>query len=155
MKLATTCEFENDDGEIKTQIFQNCTSHNLRTKALERPELSLSQLLDIGKAMELSKLQAANIEAKQEALKVSKVIGNGGRNRHSYNQNQDGGRAIQNPKKRTVSWVNRKLATGNRKVNAGVVEKITRMERTIKVEKHRVQLLGKCVMLVENLITFK
>ena len=99
-KLATTCEFENDDREIKTQIVQNCTSHKLRTKALERPELSLSQLLDIGKAMELSKLQAANIEDKQEALKVSKVISNRGRNRHSYKQNQDGGRAIQNPKTR-------------------------------------------------------
>ena len=45
---AMTCEFENTDTEIKTQIVQNCLSHKLRMKALQNPDLTLSQLLDAG-----------------------------------------------------------------------------------------------------------
>ena len=53
-QLAVTCEFDDVDREIKTQIVQSCGSHKLRTKALENPSYTLTQLLDAGKAMELS-----------------------------------------------------------------------------------------------------
>ena len=55
--------------EIKTQIVQSCSSHNLRTEALENLSYTLTQLLDVGKAMELSKAQATNIEDKQSVHK--------------------------------------------------------------------------------------
>ena len=51
-QLAVTCEFDDVDREIKTQIVQSCSSHKLRTKALENPSYTLTQLLDAGKAME-------------------------------------------------------------------------------------------------------
>ena len=70
-RLAMTCEFANTDREIKTQIVQNCLSHKLRMKALQNPDLTLTQLLDAGKAMEMSKTQAENIEGKQEINKMS------------------------------------------------------------------------------------
>ena len=63
-RLAVTCEFANADREIKTQIVRNCLSHKLRMKALQNPGLTLTQLLDAGKAMEMSKTQAENIEGK-------------------------------------------------------------------------------------------
>ena len=64
-QLAVTCEFADVDREIKTQIVQSCSSHKLRTKALENPSYFLTQLLDAGRAMELSQKQAANIEESQ------------------------------------------------------------------------------------------
>ena len=67
-----TCEFENTHREIKTQIVQNCLSHKFRMKALQNPDLTLTQLLDAGKAMEMSKSQANNIEGKQDVNKLSK-----------------------------------------------------------------------------------
>ena len=96
-QLAVTCEFGDVDREIKTQIVQSCSSHKLRTKALENPSYTLAQLLDAGKAMELSKTQAANIEEKQSVNKLSSR--NGNRSRWDRNNsNQDGGRQAQNAK---------------------------------------------------------
>ena len=69
--FAMTCEFANTDREIETQIVQNCLSRKLRMKALQNPDLTLTQLLDAGKAMEMSKTQAENIEGKQEINKMS------------------------------------------------------------------------------------
>ena len=84
-QLAITCEFSDVDREIKTQIVQSCSSHKLRTKALENPSYTLTQLLDAGKAMELSKAQAANIEDKQSVHKLSSYSGN--RSRRYRNKN--------------------------------------------------------------------
>ena len=69
-QLAVTCEFSDVDREIKTQIVQSCSSHKLRTKALENPSYTLAQLLDAGKAIGLSKRQATNIEEKQSVKKT-------------------------------------------------------------------------------------
>ena len=71
-KPAMTCGFENTDREIKTQIVQNCLSHKLRMRALQNPDLTLTQLLDAGKVLEMSKSQADNIEGKQDLNKLSK-----------------------------------------------------------------------------------
>lgn len=70
-QLAVTCEFADIDREIKTQIVQSCSSHKLRTKALENPSYTLTQLLDAGRAMELSQKQAANIEGSQTVNRLS------------------------------------------------------------------------------------
>ena len=70
-QLAGTCEFADIDREIKTQIVQSCSSHKLRTKALENPSYTLTQLLDAGRAMELSQKQAANIEGSQTVNRLS------------------------------------------------------------------------------------
>ena len=92
-QLAVTCEFNNVDREIKTQIVQSCSSHKLRTKALENPSYTLTQLLDAGKAMELSKAQAANTEDKQSVNKLLSRHGNRSRRNRKdpANSNKDGG----------------------------------------------------------------
>ena len=91
-QLAVTCEhlFSDVDREIKTQIVQSCSSHKLRKKALENPPYTLLQLLDAGKAMELSKTQAANIEDNQSVHKLSPRRGN--RSRRNRKSIKDGGR---------------------------------------------------------------
>ncbi len=84
-RLAMTCEFADTDREIKTQIVQNCLSHKLRMKALQNPDLTLTQLLDAGKAMEMSKSQAENIEGKQDVNKLSRTNA-----RRPWKPNKDG-----------------------------------------------------------------
>ncbi len=84
-RLAMTCEFADTDREIKTQIVQNCLSHKLRSKALQNPDLTLTQLLDAGKAMEMSKSQAENIEGKQDVNKLSRTNA-----RRPWKPNKDG-----------------------------------------------------------------
>ena len=113
-QLAVTCEFADVDREIKTQIVQSCSSHKLRTKALENPSYTLTQLLDAGKAMELSKTQAANIEDKQSVNKLSTSRGKQNpRNRHNNaNSNQDGRRPVN---KESRPWKSRNNGHENRK----------------------------------------
>ena len=53
-----------------TQIVQSSSSHKLCTKALENSSDTLTQLLDAGEAMVLSKAQA-NIEDLQSVEKLS------------------------------------------------------------------------------------
>lgn len=94
-QLAVTCEFADVDRGIKTQIVQSCSSHKLRTKALENLSYTLTQLLDAGRAMELSQKQAANAD---ESQTVNKLSSQGGyRNQRNWNAkagtNKDGGRA--------------------------------------------------------------
>ena len=93
-QLSLTCEFENVDREIKTQVVQSCSSHKLRMKALENPQYTLTQLLDAGKAMELSKIQAASIEDKQVVHTMSSNCGNRSQRRQNKSRKakQDGGR---------------------------------------------------------------
>jgi hypothetical protein len=59
--LASTCEFADMDREIKTQIVRTCTPQQLRRKALPT-EMTLQQLLDQGRANELSHQQAQEME---------------------------------------------------------------------------------------------
>ena len=70
-QLALTSEFHDADREIKTQNIQRCTSHKLRRKALETPGITLRNLLDAGKAMELAAAQAKPLE--DEQYKVSRM----------------------------------------------------------------------------------
>lgn len=60
--LAKNCEFADVDAEIKTQIIQSCASSRLRRKALREPDLTLDELLDHGRTLELSEMHASGIE---------------------------------------------------------------------------------------------
>ena len=60
--LAKTCEFANSDKEIKEQIILSCKSNALRRKAL-REDLDLTALLKAGRALELSDMQAKEVES--------------------------------------------------------------------------------------------
>ena len=58
-KLAKSCNFQNLDRELKSQIIQNCRSTKLHTQSLENRDWMLKQVLDKGTAMER---QSGNIE---------------------------------------------------------------------------------------------
>ncbi|KAK3726804.1 hypothetical protein QZH41_007214 [Actinostola sp. cb2023] len=74
-----TCEFDNVDREIKSQIILHCTSSKLRRKALSVPQMSLEDLIEYGKTLELTNTQAASIE-KQEINTLRQKTGTGQRN---------------------------------------------------------------------------
>ena len=59
------------DKEIKTQIVQNCSSHKLRMKALKSPDLTITQLLDSEKALEMSKTQAQKIKDNENVNRMA------------------------------------------------------------------------------------
>lgn len=62
------CEFASVDGEIKSQIIQKCSSSRLRRRALRSPELSLKDLLNLGRFMEIAEQQAKEIEKTTEPV---------------------------------------------------------------------------------------
>ena len=60
---AETCEFTNDDEQIRDQVVEKCASHHLRRKLLEKGRaLTLQQIRDIARALEDSERQARSIE---------------------------------------------------------------------------------------------
>uniref|UniRef100_H3A6Z3 Gypsy retrotransposon integrase-like protein 1 n=1 Tax=Latimeria chalumnae TaxID=7897 RepID=H3A6Z3_LATCH len=67
-KLAMTCNFMDIDRKIKSQIVQTCLSAKLRRRALGDPGITLTQLIEIGKAMEVSEAQASSIEREQHII---------------------------------------------------------------------------------------
>jgi len=60
--LALTCDFHDNDREIKSQIISGCRSKRVRGKGLSEPTWTLKQLLDYGRVQELSEGQAKDIE---------------------------------------------------------------------------------------------
>ena len=75
-ELAKSCDFHDIDREIKAQIVQSCSSTRLRRRAL-RDDMTLKQLIDAGRAIELSDRQARTIE--QTRKPESRGTGNGSR----------------------------------------------------------------------------
>eukprot|EP00112_Aurelia_sp_Birch-Aquarium-sp1_P025566 Seg856.4 transcript_id=Seg856.4/GoldUCD/mRNA.D3Y31 product="hypothetical protein" protein_id=Seg856.4/GoldUCD/D3Y31 len=61
---AEYCEFGTSTGEqIRDQVMEKCLSHALRRKLLEKGKtLTLEQLRSTGRALEVSEIQAGNIE---------------------------------------------------------------------------------------------
>lgn len=57
-----TCEFENIDNKIKSQIIQSCSSIILWRKAHREREIHLKQLLLLARLFEISDEQATGIE---------------------------------------------------------------------------------------------
>ena len=62
-KLASTCEFDDRDKEIKAQVIQHCMSGRVRRKAL-RESMTLKQIIDFARSIDLSEKQASTIENK-------------------------------------------------------------------------------------------
>ena len=71
-RLAKDCEFTNTDNEILSQVIQNCKSNQLRRRALREADKTLDQIIQLGRAMEISDTQAAAME-RPETANVNKV----------------------------------------------------------------------------------
>ena len=78
-------------------------------KTLENPSYTLTQLLDAGKAMELSKARTANIEDKQP---INKLFSRHGNRKGPANSNQDGRHQAD---KRSCDWESRNSGHEDRK----------------------------------------
>ena len=57
-QLASTCEFLDNDKEIKSQTILSCSSQRLRRKALRDKTMTLETLLNEARAIEISEKQA-------------------------------------------------------------------------------------------------
>ncbi|KAK3105898.1 hypothetical protein FSP39_008092 [Pinctada imbricata] len=67
------CDFADNDGEIKSQIIQGCTSNDLRRKAL-RDNLDLTKLLSTARAMEIANKQADKMRKSEETNAVRQKL---------------------------------------------------------------------------------
>src|SRR5664279_5025595 len=56
------CEFPTVDAEIKSHVIQTCKSSRLRRRALTDAALTLQQLIDLGRSMEMSERHTKLIE---------------------------------------------------------------------------------------------
>lgn len=63
--LAATCDFKDVDREIKSQIILGCSSSRFRRMALKDYKLTLQELLDTGRALEMSETHARGMETMQ------------------------------------------------------------------------------------------
>lgn len=70
-QLASTCEFADEQRELKTQIISGCTSQQLRRRAL-REEINLDRLLELARSLELSDIQAKAMENSSESVNFVK-----------------------------------------------------------------------------------
>ncbi|XP_064617193.1 uncharacterized protein LOC135481275 [Liolophura sinensis] len=66
-QLALTCEFSDQDREIKGQLIQGCSSNRIRRRIL-RPDLKLMDILNLARAMEQSERQAKTIEQPNQPI---------------------------------------------------------------------------------------
>ena len=71
-QLASTCKFTDINREIKAQVVAGCLSTRLRRQALRDPNVTLTDLLDHGRALETSESQAFGIE-KQATPEVNQL----------------------------------------------------------------------------------
>lgn len=71
-KLSKTCEFADVDKEILSQVTQNCRSNQLRRRTLREPDKTLSDILTLGKALELADVQASEVEREGSVNKIHK-----------------------------------------------------------------------------------
>ena len=60
--LSVSCDFTDADSEIKSQIISGCKSQKLRRKGLSETTWTLTNLLDNGRAFELSEKHAQDME---------------------------------------------------------------------------------------------
>lgn len=65
-KLSKDCEFHATNKEILSQVIQHCKSNRLRRRALREPDMTLQNLMDIGRAMEVADSQAQTMEEQCE-----------------------------------------------------------------------------------------
>ncbi|CAB4034315.1 Hypothetical predicted protein [Paramuricea clavata] len=61
-QLSKNCGFTDVDKEILSQVIQHCSSSRFRRRALREPDKSLTEILDIGRTLELTDKHAASME---------------------------------------------------------------------------------------------
>lgn len=98
VEMAKRCEFPNSDRTIKSHVIRTCKSSKLRREALEK-NLSLTDILKRGRALELSDAQASLMEKPQVnamSTKQSKTRGSA-QQQHATNNNREHNRERRNP----------------------------------------------------------
>ena len=103
--LAESCEFASQDDEIRDHFIYTCRSKTLKTKLLREEDLTLEKLIEIARNLELSQIQATEIEQKNEPTKEENV------NRLS-NKKYFGGRNQNRPNKQVTPFTPK---NGNKK----------------------------------------
>ena len=68
--LASTCEFTDASTEIKSQIILQCKSSRLRRRALQKPKITLKELLDQERALETSETHPSGMEETRETANL-------------------------------------------------------------------------------------
>ena len=94
-KLAKHCEFTDIDKEILSQLIQHCRSNQLRRRALREPDKGLEDVIQLGRAMELSDSQAQAMERHVDQP-VNKVSLSGPK---KFNRSARGGKHYHSSKK--------------------------------------------------------
>lgn len=61
-KLYKDCEFDAANKDIPLKLFKHCKSNQLRRRALREPDMTLQNLMDIGRAMEVANSKIHTIE---------------------------------------------------------------------------------------------
>ena len=56
LKLASTCEFANPNSEIRNQFIDKCSSNRIRRRLLQKPNLTLENIVEKAQAMELAEM---------------------------------------------------------------------------------------------------
>ena len=56
LKLASTCEFANPNSEIRNQFIDKCSSNRIRRRLLQKPNLTLENIVEKPQAMELAEM---------------------------------------------------------------------------------------------------
>lgn len=69
-QLATSCQFINIDCENKTMIIQTCRSTKLLRQELQKLDVSFTDLLGMGRAMELAEFQALWLEQTRQSISL-------------------------------------------------------------------------------------
>ena len=94
-QLALTCEFGENDREVKSQIIQGCSSTRLRRRAL-REDMNFDDLLKLARSMELADRQANEIEKSDRAteeINASRKRQNGRKHTEKFRKQNPDGRA--------------------------------------------------------------
>ena len=90
--LAVNCKFANTEAEIKSRVIQGCYSNELRIQALSKESITAEELLQLGRAIELSKTQSKCIVEERvnevSAIRTQKPISFNNNNRNSNSNRQ-------------------------------------------------------------------
>ena len=72
--LSETCEFHDENEEIRDHFVTYCCSKSLKQKLLKETDLTLEKCINIGRSTELAKKQAAQIESVEIERRSSNEI---------------------------------------------------------------------------------
>ena len=107
--LAANCGFADTEAEIKSRVIQGCYSNELRVQALSKGNISTEDLLKLGRAIELSKIQSNSIVEERSntisAVYSKKPISNNGQ----FSTNQ---KNFSNKNKNSQNFERRKIDCG-------------------------------------------